>query len=510
MAVAELTDKKGAGPLGPDPAPPGQPAPPHSHEAEQSVLGGLLLDNSALAVVSDLLQPQSFYHHEHQAVFAAVQTLCKAGQPADPVTVFEQLRINGLGDGTDQLQYLLQMEQGVTSARNVRRYAEIVAGHYASRALLAAMDEATRVAQDQLMPMGDRLQRIASAVAKVERLAEGGFGARVPMLRLDALRAAHEQIRWAVKGVLPASSLGMMFGGSGTFKSFIALDAALHVAHGLPWLGRITKAAPVLYIAAEGGAGLWARINAWHKARGLKWGEVPFYVVPHAVDLTADAWRVVDAAQALGVRFGLVVVDTLSQTYSGEENSANEMAAYFREIGLRFRELWQCTVLLVHHSGHSSTERPRGSSAIRANVDFLLGVFRDEKELLATLTCVKQKDGELFSDANFRMHVQDLGLDEDGDKLTSLVARHLSSPEEVEEARLAEQAAGRGGRNTAFMQLISNAMSLSDLRKQFYDLLEGLDSEAKKKAFFRAKQWALDAKFIEVIENRVVDLRPGA
>jgi hypothetical protein len=59
---------------------------------------------------------------------------------------------------------------------------------------------------------------------------------------------------------------------------------------------------------------------------------------------------------------------------------------------------------------------------------------------------VKQKDGELFSDANFRMHVQDLGLDEDGDKLTSLVARHLSSPEEVEEARLAEQAAGRGGR----------------------------------------------------------------
>ena len=57
----------------------------------------------------------------------------------------------------------------------------------------------------------------------------------------------------------------------------------------------------------------------------------------------------------------MVVVDTLSQTYSGEENSANEMAAYLREIGLRFRQLWQCAVLLIHHSGHQATERPCGS-----------------------------------------------------------------------------------------------------------------------------------------------------
>jgi len=167
-------------------------------------------------------------------------------------------------------------------------------------------------------------------------------------------------------------------------------------------------------------------------------------------------------------------------------------------------------VLLVHHTGHQATERPRGSSAIRSNVDFLLGVFRDEKEMLATLTSVKQKDGELMSDATFSMTVVDLGLDDDGDKVTSLVARHLSSAEEVEQARLAEQAAGRGGRNSAFMALVSNGMDERGLRKAFYELLEGLDSEAKKKAYFRAKTAAIEAKQIEITGGVVLDLRPGA
>ena len=190
----------------------------------------------------------------------------------------------------------------------------------------------------------------------------------------------------------------------------------------------------------------------------------------------------VDAALMLGVAPGLVVVDTLSQTYGGEENSANEMAAYLREIGWRFRDLWGCAVMLVHHTGHQATERPRGSSAIRANVDYLLGVFRDEKEMLATLTCAKQKDGELFDDAVFALEVVELGLDADGDKLTSLRALHLSSGDEVQRARQAEKAAGRGGRNMALMDLVSNMMRLQDLRKAFYELLEGADAEADRKS----------------------------
>ena len=75
--------------------------------------------------------------------------------------------------------------------------------------------------------------------------------------------------------------------------------------------------------------------------------------------------------QALGVQEALsaqqAAVDTLSQTFSGEENSAAEMSTYLRELGLWFRESWRCAVLVIHHSGHVATDRPRGSSAIRAN-----------------------------------------------------------------------------------------------------------------------------------------------
>ena len=101
-------------------------------------------------------------------------------------------------------------------------------------------------------------------------------------------------------------------------------------------------------------------------------------------------------------------------------------------------------------------------------------------------------------------------FDEDGDKLTSLVARHLSTSDEIETARLAEQAAGRGGRNSSFMALITNGMPISSLRKAFYELLEGVDAEAKKKAFFRAKQWAVDQGFIDLAGDVVIDLRKGA
>jgi hypothetical protein len=265
----------------------------------------------------------------------------------------------------------------------------------------------------------------------------------------------------------------------------------------------------VLYIAAEGGAGLWGRIDAWHRARGLGWGQVPFFVVPQAVDLTVDAWRVVDAAQAIGAQPTLVVVDTLSQTYSGEENSANEMAAYLREIGLRFRALWDCAVLLIHHSGHEATERPRGSSAIRANVDFMFGVFRDAKEMIATVSCVKQKDGDLFSDAEFRLSVQQLGLDDEGDPVTSLVARHLSTDEERRQARQEESNAGRAVHGYTFQSLLDKCTEESSLRREFYALLEGLSDEAKKKAYQRAKARAINDGLMDIVEGKIIDRRGG-
>jgi hypothetical protein len=484
----------------------GERVPPHSLEAEHGVLGCLLQDNTALALVGDLVDADSFYMAAHRWIYAAIAELLAQRIPADVITVFEQLAKMGVAEACDGLPYLVQLERGVPSARNARRYAEIVAERCLDRALIAGVGEAASMSWREDVPLADRMERIAGILARVEQQRKGP-GRRVPVLKLEALREQHAAIRWAVKHVIPGSSIGMLFGGSGTFKSFIALDLALHVAHGLPWMGRVTQPGQVLYVAAEGGAGLWGRVEAWHRARNLSWADVPLYVVPQAVDLTVDAWRVVDAAQAIGALPTMVIVDTLSQTYAGEENSANEMAAYLREIGLRFRTLWDCAVLLIHHSGHEATERPRGSSAIRGNVDFMLGAFRDEKEMIATLQCKKQKDGELFKDAEFQLTTVTLGMDEDNEPVTSLVARHLGNDEERKRAREEEARAGRSGRNQSFIGLLDSCHEEKTLRRAYYELLGNIDADAKKKAYYRARDWAVQAGHMELAQGFVIDLR---
>jgi len=333
------------------------------------------------------------------------------------------------------------------------------------------------------------------------------------LLSLAQLQQASASITWSVKWVIPSDSIGVLFGGSGTFKSFIALDYCLHVAHGLNWLGRKTKKGAVIFIAAEGGAGLWRRVEAWHKARGLSWQGIEFYVVPVALALLTDSPRVVEAAKAIGVVPAVVTVDTMSQTFTGEENSANEVSAYLRAIGNAFRALWHCVSLIVHHSGHAATERPRGSSAIRANVDFMLGCFREEKQLLANLECHKQKDGELFDPVSFDLVSHQLGFDEDGDAINSLVAKHINSAEELLSAKSREVSSLRGGKTRALLDIAHNGMSEKELRYEFYKSLLDMDPEAKRKAFNRAKAAAVDAGFIEMglvegtMERRVIVLK---
>jgi hypothetical protein len=321
--------------------------------------------------------------------------------------------------------------------------------------------------------------------------------AGLPILTLPQLASAHDSLRWAVKHVVPAESIGVMFGGSGTFKSFLALDFALHSLHGLNWLGKKTRKAPVLFIAAEGGSGIWRRVKAWHLARGLSWEGIEFYTLPMAVALNSGAASVVEAAKGLGIEPGLVVVDTLSQTFVGEEKSANEVAGYFRELGNQFRSLWRCVVLVIHHSGHSSTERPRGSSAIVANVDFMLGVFREEMELIATLTCEKQKDGELFEPYQFQLAKVTVGQDEDGDAITSLSASHINNASALIEAHMGEVRAGRSGRLALLLDLAQSGMAEKDLRLAFYKELPDLDTDSKKKAFYRARDAAVEAGFLD-------------
>ena len=114
--------------------------PPHSIEAEQSVLGGLLLDNLSWDRAADLLTEGDFYRLEHRLIFGAIGTLIAASKPADVITVFEQLRSSGKGDDAGGLAYLNSLAESVPSGANVRRYADIVRDRAMLRAVIAAAD----------------------------------------------------------------------------------------------------------------------------------------------------------------------------------------------------------------------------------------------------------------------------------------------------------------------------------------------------------------------------------
>ena len=131
--------------------------PPHSIEAESSVLGGLLLDNGAWDRVGDLLAEGDFYRHEHKLIFTSMEQLINASKPADVITVYENLQSLGKAEEIGGLVYLNSLAQYVPSASNIRRYAEIVRERSILRKLVSASDE---IATNAFNPQGKPVDKI--------------------------------------------------------------------------------------------------------------------------------------------------------------------------------------------------------------------------------------------------------------------------------------------------------------------------------------------------------------
>ena len=146
--------------------------PPHSVEAEQSVLGGLLIDNLAWDRAGDQVTESDFYRYEHREIFTAIAALINANKPADVITVFQQLQNNGKAEGCGGLKYLNDLAQSVPSAANLRRYAEIVRERAILRKLISASDE---IATNAFNPQGRQVSQILDeAEGKIFKIGEEG------------------------------------------------------------------------------------------------------------------------------------------------------------------------------------------------------------------------------------------------------------------------------------------------------------------------------------------------
>jgi replicative DNA helicase len=154
-------------------------------EAESSVLGGLLLDNSAWDRVGDLLIDHDFYRYEHRLIYAAIAALINATRPADVITVFEQLESLGTAGDIGGLAYLNSLAQYVPSASNIRRYAEIVRERSILRKLVSASDEISTSAFNTRGKPVDQI--LDAAEQKIFNIGEEGSRMKQGFQGMDSL-----------------------------------------------------------------------------------------------------------------------------------------------------------------------------------------------------------------------------------------------------------------------------------------------------------------------------------
>lgn len=232
--------------------------------------------------------------------------------------------------------------------------------------------------------------------------------------------AIAEPPEWLIKGVLSKGEVNCIYGPSGSGKTFLALDMCLSVAQGEAWRNHRTKKRKVAYIAAEGARGVSMRLQAYASRRELDLNSVDLFVSASCPSLVDDASveALLENVRALG-DVDMLVVDTLAQCSAGaDENNGKEMGIALRACRRVYEEIG-ASVLLIHHSGKDETRGARGWSGLRAALDTEICV--SEKDGVKVAKVTKQKDGEMGAEYYFKLEQVVLGIDEDGDEITSCV-----------------------------------------------------------------------------------------
>lgn len=237
---------------------------------------------------------------------------------------------------------------------------------------------------------------------------------------IDAL----PKFRWLIKDVLPETGIALMVAKAGEGKSFLANDLALAIAHGESAWGQKFERGSVLYIAAEGMRGIGKRFKGWRRCNGNLRPGTNLLVLPQAVDLT-NAKSVSEFSESLKRRVDkqseplkLVVIDTLSRCFGGDENTQAAMSTFISHIQRDIVNRFNCLALILHHTSRADPTKPRGSNVNDGAADTILLVSKEDDGQLVTV--VKQKDGEDGVGLFFKRREIEIPSD-DGEIETTLV-----------------------------------------------------------------------------------------
>ncbi len=396
--------------------------PPHSIEAEQSVLGGLLLDNQAWDRIADLVLESDFYRFDHRLIFQHILKLIDRQRPADVVTVFESLQSAGKSEDANGLAYLNALAQNTPTAANIRRYAEIVRDRAVLRQLVTVSDE---IGTTALNPQGKETKQILDeAESKIFAIAEqGSRGAQ----GFESIRDLLAQVVTRIDELHQRDNVNEVTGVPSGFNDLDLRTAGLQpgdliIVAGRPSMGKtafslnigehvaIEQGLPVAVFSMEmGGSQLAmrmlcsvARLNQqrvrvgkinddeWPQlvAAVQKMNEAPLFIdetpALNSMELRARARRL---SRQYG-KLGLVIVDYLQLMSSAKEgeNRATEISEISRGLKALAKEL-SCPVIALSQLNRAveqrNDKRPvmadlRESGAIEQDADVIMFIYRDE------------------------------------------------------------------------------------------------------------------------------------
>jgi replicative DNA helicase len=396
--------------------------PPHSIEAEQSVLGGLLLDNTAWDRVGDVLAVDDFYRDDHRRIFRHIAKLIEQNRPADVVTLSESIESSEDKDKTGGITYLGQLAQNTPSAHNIRRYAELVRERAVMRKLVTVGNE---ISDSALNPLGKEVgQLLDEAETKVFEIAEAGSRGR------DGFRDIHQLLSQVMERVdmlyhreNPSDITGIPTGFNDLDQMTSGLqEGELIVVAGRPSMGKTALALnmgehvavetrlPVAVFSMEmSGTQLATRMLGsigrldQHKLRTGRLSDEDWNKLTNAVGKLHDAPIHIDETAALNAlelrararrlhrqygKLGLIIVDYLqlmSASTQGE-NRATEISEISRSLKALSKEL-HVPVVALSQLNRSLEQRPnkrpvmsdlRESGAIEQDADLILFIYRDE------------------------------------------------------------------------------------------------------------------------------------
>lgn len=224
---------------------------------------------------------------------------------------------------------------------------------------------------------------------------------------------------WLIKRFLPKAEFGVVFGASGSGKTFFVLDIAAKLAANNGWRDRKTLSNSVLYVASEAREGVKKRLQGYVTANSELSNNLRIQdFAPNLLNL--EHINMMITSTLLRPDTSLIIFDTLAASHNGDENSATDMTAVIancRYISLKTNAM----VLLVHHTGKNTNNGMRGSNSLESGADVVIEVTYDKTNGERKATVTKQKDGELGDPYYFKLKVVDLGTDIDGDAITTCV-----------------------------------------------------------------------------------------